>query len=146
MAKLNKICCVCKRSYHYCPTCLSDMNKPTWMGVFCCENCRDVYNTLNDYRYKKLSKEEALQKLEKLDLSETDKLPSNFKDMLNEILSLEFKKAKSQEKEDTIDDSILEDFSVGIIDQENETVENDLIDEIKKPKPKKKAKVLNSDF
>lgn len=88
MAKLNRVCCVCKQQYKYCPTCAVDAKKPTWMAVFCCENCKNLYDVINDYRYGKISKEEALNKLNTLDLSSTDDLPENFKKMLNEILAV----------------------------------------------------------
>lgn len=88
MAKLNRVCCVCKQQYKYCPTCAVDAKKPTWMAVFCCENCKNLYDVINDYRYGKISKEEALNKLNALDLSSTNELPENFKKMLNEILDI----------------------------------------------------------
>lgn len=86
MAKLNRTCAICHKKYSYCPTCGSDLHKPTWLAVFCCENCKDLYNVINDYGHKSLSKEEAFCKLNTLDLSCINELPDNFKQILNEIL------------------------------------------------------------
>lgn len=82
----TRICSICRKNYHYCPQCAVDANKPTWMFIFCSENCRSFYNVLNDYRYKLLSRKEAYDKLKELDLSCTDKLILDFKQIFDEIL------------------------------------------------------------
>lgn len=86
MAKKIRTCIICHKKYSYCPSCAADANKPTWMFVFCSENCRAIYNVINDYRYKKLSKEEAAQKLGELDLSCSDVMIEDFQNVISEIL------------------------------------------------------------
>ena len=150
MAKLNRTCTICHKKYSYCPTCAVDSNKPTWMAVFCCEGCKDLYNLINDYRYKLLSKEEAFYKLNGLDLSNVDKLPDNFKFMLNEILSV---KGNSKEEvieeviEETIEETILDEPTVDVVNTDNvceteqasKKIETDInVERIKKHKSKKK--------
>lgn len=90
--KKTRICSICRKNYHYCPSCAVDANKPTWMFIFCCENCRSFYNVLNDYRYKLLSRKEAYNELKKLDLSCADKLISDFRQIFDEILLEETQK------------------------------------------------------
>lgn len=156
MAKLNRTCCICKKKYSYCPTCMADAKKPTWMILFCGENCRDLYNVLNDYNYKLLSKEEAFDKLKGLDLSCTNELPWNFKEMLNEILSVcsdvkeEIVEEPIQEElivepvvEQIVEETVVEEVSVQEekVIEETEEVENKVIEEeIKKPKSRRKTK------
>ena len=87
MAKRKtRICSVCRDSYQYCPSCAVDAHKPTWMFIFCCENCRSIYNTINDYRYNLLSKEDAAKNLKVLDLSCIDQLIPDFRQLVDEIL------------------------------------------------------------
>ena len=87
MAKRKtRICTICRKNYKFCPSCSVDAHKPTWMFIFCCENCRTIYNTINDYRYKLLSKEEAKANLQALDLSCMDKLIPDFRQLVDEIL------------------------------------------------------------
>lgn len=121
MAKLNRICTICHKKYSYCPTCGSDINKPTWMAVFCEENCKDLYNVINDYRHKSLSKEEAFCKLNILDLSCINELPDNFKQILDEILN-----EKHNEK-DVFVEINKEDIEVENVEQEVELVNEEII-------------------
>ena len=149
MAHSNKTCCICKKKYSYCPTCSGDINKPTWMAVFCCKNCRDLYNTINDYRYKVLSKKDAFSKLSILDLSCVNELPDNFKAILNEILDKVNGKKEEVIIEQVIEDTIVEELNIEpinvVIEKEekivdDKLVESEVINEIKKPKLKKKVK------
>ena len=124
MAKANRNCIACKRSYRYCGTCAADANKPTWMALFCCENCRNLYNIINDYRHKLLSKEEACKKLKELDLSSVDELPKTFKESYDEIMH-EAKEEKVVEmeipKETVIEESNVEPITEAI--QETKVIE-----------------------
>lgn len=156
MANLNRTCCICKKKYSYCGSCAADYLKPTWMILFCGEDCRNLYNVLNDYSHKLLSKEEAFDKLKGLDLSSTNDLPWNFKEMLDEILSV-----GSDVKEEIVEESVVEELiAEPVVEQiveeavveevsmqkekvieETEEVENKVIEEeIKKPKSRKKTK------
>ena len=109
MAKINRTCIACHKKYSYCGTCAADANKPTWMAIFCCENCRNLYNTINDYRHKLLSKEEAYKKLKELKLSSAEELPKSFKESFDEIMREEVKVKKVVEvkipKETVIEES-----------------------------------------
>lgn len=151
MAKLNRACGICKTKYSYCPTCAADAHKPTWMAVFCSENCREIYNVLDDCRYRSLSKKEAYERLSVVDLSCTDKLPGYFKETLDEILEEGKEKVNVEEviSEEIITTPVVieeafEEKNIVIKEQSVEeiAIKDEVIEEIKKPRPKKKAKFV----
>lgn len=136
MAKLNRTCGICHKKYSYCPSCMADSNKPTWMAIFCGDNCKEVYDVLNDYRYKKISKKEAFNKIERLDLSFADKLPKNFKEMLDEILLKEvYKKELIVEEESTESVDNVESKNVDKKSVDCDSIEENVL--MKRPKRKK---------
>ena len=47
--KNNRKCCICGRSYSYCPTCGEDAGKPTWYFIFDDLNCHDIYEVCVAY-------------------------------------------------------------------------------------------------
>ena len=116
MAKLNRTCGICRKKYSYCPSCAVDANKPTWMAIFCCDNCRDIYNAINDYEYKLLSKEEAFDKLSKLDLSCKNELPKDFRKTLDEIMEEIVEKSvcieKQSENEELVEEKIVNEKAI----------------------------------
>lgn len=149
MAKLNRTCGICKTKYSYCPTCAADAHKPTWMAVFCSENCREIYNVLDDCRYRSLSKKEAYERLSVVDLSCTDKLPGYFKETLDEILEEEKVNVEEVISEEIITTPVVieeafEEKNIVIKEQSVEeiAIKDEVIEEIKKPRPKKKAKFV----
>lgn len=75
----NRSCLVCNKKYEFCPTgCKKSINKPSWMGMFHSENCRNIYYTCSNYMVgKSITKEQAKEELEKLDLSNIDKQDFN---------------------------------------------------------------------
>lgn len=151
MAKLNRTCGICKTKYSYCPTCAADAHRPTWMAVFCSENCKKIYDVLDECRYRSLPKKEAFDRLSVVDLSCADMLPGYFKETLNEILEEGKEKAMVEEvisKEiittPVIIEETFEDKNVVIEEQpiEETAIKDEVIEEIKKPRPKKKAKFV----
>lgn len=96
MAKLNRTCGICRKKYSYCPSCAADAKKPTWMAIFCSENCRELYNVLNDYDNKHLSEEEAFILLNNLDLSCSKELPGYYKPIFDRI----FNSVKEKEEQE----------------------------------------------
>ena len=149
MAKLNRICTICHKKYSYCPTCASDLNRPTWLAVFCCDNCKDLYNVINDYRYKSLTKEQAFCKLNTLDLSCVNELPDNFKQILNEILNKGCDTTDEVIVEPVVDEPIVEVVEVESVEQEIQTIKDEIIEdevvenEITEERKYKKAKKRN---
>lgn len=85
MRDTKRTCVMCGNQYKYCPNCGSDYNKPTWYGVFCSDNCHDIYKIVTDYRDKKINAITAQSKLKDCDVSAvTD---DGVKKLIKEILS-----------------------------------------------------------
>lgn len=94
MAK--RTCFTCMTKYSFCPHCDEGRNKPNWMMLFHCENCRTIYDTLQRYSSKEYTLEEALKIIDKCDLSEKDTFnPSVLKD-LDALLAARPKKVRTK--------------------------------------------------
>lgn len=112
----NRSCLVCGEKYEFCPAgCHKSINKPSWMGMFHSENCRDIYYACANYMIgKTISKEEAKTELEKLDLSAAGNSSFNpkIKEWINEITntvtSNEKKKTKKTKEVGSVTVSDLE--------------------------------------
>ena len=84
---MGRKCTLCKKDYSYCPNCTKDKSKPTWHRLFCCENCRNIFNALNQYNFKLISKEETQSLLRKCDLSKVDELSEHYRNEINAIMT-----------------------------------------------------------
>lgn len=82
MAKLNRTCYTCGKEYRYCPDCVEDADKPTWMSLFESENCRTIFNTLTAYNADEISAEDALSVIGKCNV------PLLKKNIANEVEEL----------------------------------------------------------
>lgn len=92
MKKGMRKCVVCGKEYEFCPTCAETADEPTWKLMFHDANCREIYNTSTDYLAKKITKEEAIGRYSKTDLSVRDDITTDFlQQALNECLSKEEK-------------------------------------------------------
>ena len=67
MAKAKK-CLVCNSSYEYCPHCGG--NPTPWKASYCSEECRDIFNTCYNYESKRITQEEAYNKLIELNIKD----------------------------------------------------------------------------
>lgn len=85
MAKTNKICVTCGKQYHYCNNCAADNNKPSWMGMFCSENCKDLFKTATDYYAGELSQSKAKAIVNKLDTTNKAQLKASIVKMIDEL-------------------------------------------------------------
>ena len=86
--KINRICCICGRSYSYCPTCGEDAGKPTWYFIFDGQNCHDIYEVCTQYRDKKIDAKKAYELISKLDLSNIEDFVEVTKNQIKEIIRL----------------------------------------------------------
>lgn len=59
MAKNNKICVVCGTPYRYCNECREFLKYPSWMSMFCSEECLKSYEVMSSYENGKIVKEDA---------------------------------------------------------------------------------------
>lgn len=89
MKKNNKKCITCGAVYSYCPTCGADRYKPTWMNLYCSENCRTLFQKATDYTAGKLSIEDAKEYLSTADLSKRESLHHGVKKFVDEVLGAE---------------------------------------------------------
>lgn len=85
--KNNKICIICKTPYHYCPSCSSDNDKPSWYAIFDGDNCYEIYNICTAYRDEKIDKKNAYEKIKKCDLSKLDDFAESTKAQIKDIMS-----------------------------------------------------------
>lgn len=100
MSKLNRTCVICGNKYSYCFTC-STHNMPTWKAEFCDENCREIYHICVEYDSNKITKEEALRRLNKCDISAFDKYTDSTKKIIRKIKennNQQFNKQKKYKK------------------------------------------------
>lgn len=86
---LNKKCMVCGREYKYCYSCPSSLNNPSWMMLFDKKECREIFNILSMESQKKITKEEAIEKLNQYDLSSKDSFNEKVKNHIDKVLKVE---------------------------------------------------------
>ena len=100
MASRNKTCYLCGTRYKYCSTCSQDRMKPSWMGEFHSESCKDIFDICTRYNMELITKDEAKAELAKCDISNKENFKSYVqKDLENifaEELSADKKPAKQQ--------------------------------------------------
>lgn len=89
MARRDRQCLCCGTKYSYCPTCSSDKLKPVWMTEFCSEPCKELFETATKYNLKKLTKSEAKEIIEKLELKEKSAYVNCVQKDLDNILAEE---------------------------------------------------------
>lgn len=68
MARKHRKCICCGEEYNYCPTCWDDRLKPAWMVEFCCEDCKDLWETATKFNMQLITKEEAQEMISSLEL------------------------------------------------------------------------------
>lgn len=65
MAKVNRICKTCEKSYSYCGNCGNKNSNPAWMSTWCSENCKKVFQICSNYKQGVITREAAKKRLEK---------------------------------------------------------------------------------
>lgn len=90
-----RICYACGKSYHYCPNCAEDENKPKWLFAFHSETCKTVFETLTKYCSKDITDKEAYQLLKDI-VKEEDF--SQYAENLQKDLKIIFASAKPVSK------------------------------------------------
>ena len=89
MARRDRHCTCCGSKYQYCPTCGQDKTKPVWMTQFCSDECKTLWETATKYNMKKLTKDEAKEVIEKLELKEKSVYAECIQKDLDNILAEE---------------------------------------------------------
>ena len=95
--KYERKCICCGDQYSYCNHCAEDIMKPTWYGIFCSDNCHDVYDVTLRYGEGLLTQGEAKAALSKLDITKKEQFHPVIKMRVNEIMGIrERKKADAE--------------------------------------------------
>lgn len=94
-------CTVCHKKYEYC-YCDQFRDKPRWMIMYCSDNCRKIFDTLQRHFTKEITDEEAIKRLDECDLSVMENATETAKKDLAEIL------AKRKTKEETTQETTQE--------------------------------------
>ena len=87
MSKANRKCKIDLKEYKYCLSCYEDRNKPTWMSMFCCERCKNVFDALVKYNLGKETKDNTKKILSGLDLSDLETFEDEIKTQIKELIS-----------------------------------------------------------
>jgi len=96
-------CVLCGKEYEYCPNCPKDSRKPLWHKLYHSENCRNIFESLNNYNFKLATKEETQEILSKCDLS--IELNDHYRGEIDAIMP---KKRGTRAKIEIIDEAIVE--------------------------------------
>lgn len=122
--KTNKTCVLCGNKYYYCNSgCKESLNKPSWMGAFCCDNCKMIFDVCSSYNMKKVTVEEARNILDKCDLSEKSHFTPTTQKIINEIIEL-----------------------TNVVEDVIEIIEIDESEEVAKATTRKRKKKIDSDL
>ena len=89
MKKNNKTCILCGKKYTFCNRCEEFDRLPRWMGIYCSDNCRAIFNILTDYNGGHITKEEEIQKLNDCDLSYRDHFNKFNKGIIDNLMGVE---------------------------------------------------------
>jgi len=89
MAKTNRECYTCGQKYYHCPTCPSETKKETFYNMFCCERCSEIFKTLTDETFKRLTIAQCKEQLIKLNVSVDESLKNGIKTHIARVLSYE---------------------------------------------------------
>jgi hypothetical protein len=87
MARGQRKCIVCGSDYTYCPRCGNGNAEETWRYLYDTELCNSVFDILSSYSFKHISKDEAREKLEGLDIPKGMKFNAETKKQINAIMA-----------------------------------------------------------
>lgn len=98
MAKLNRVCFTCGTKHSYCPNCYDDRHLETWHIMFHDENCKIIFNIINQHFHKYMTTEQAIIQLEQCDLTNIESFNEDIKKDIKDILSQKKVEIKSTYK------------------------------------------------
>ena len=93
--KNNRSCKVCGDQYYYCPSCVPLDAPDRYKMVFCSLNCKDIFDVVSNYAFKKTDKLTAKSILSELDLSKRNQFSEKISEDIDEIMKSP-KKAKKK--------------------------------------------------
>ena len=96
----DRECVICGRHYDYCPNCAQYDEKPRWMFMFDNENCKKIYDVVNDYKIGKIDAQAARSRFNNLDMSQRGQFVKGFKRVVDEIYAKTSQQAQHFNKKD----------------------------------------------
>ena len=119
MGKYKKTCLLCKNEYKYCSGCSKFKHLPIYMTIFCSENCKTIYEVMNNYESGNIDVDTAKKQLDELDTSRHMYYTKSFANTYNRIYGIMNETDENIEKEV---DSKTDDLS-------SVTIDNVVVDE-----------------
>jgi hypothetical protein len=130
----NRECVVCGTKYQFCPHC-NNSDAPSWKAIYDTENCKKIFDVCSAFVFKHIDAKEALNRLDKCDLSKEDKFAKGIKKDLADIRA-----SVPVVVEEKLEDKVVSTLDIPVV----ETAEDDI--EIKDaPKPKRRLRNRNKD-
>lgn len=120
--KNNSTCSICGKGYYVCISCKDQMKLHPYKFYTDTSEHYKVHQIIIGYSNKVLSKDEAREKLGKVDLSDIDSYKDNVKNVLNEILgSSQNEKTENDDSENKSesDEEIIENKNSDNVDVKN---------------------------
>lgn len=144
-------CTCCTTMYEYCGRCEKYWYLPSWMEMFCSENCKNIWHIAADYKSNKIDKETAMRLLQDYDYSDLNKFQPSVRDAILEItvkpasnVAEEVKKDEEVQGTNTVQEN-----RAVQVNQEVKTVQANNPSRMKgfqKKKSKNKYRNMNSDL
>lgn len=100
MLRNNKTCILCGKVYTFCNRCEEFDHLPRWMAIYCSNNCREIFMTATNYKAGEITKEQAIKRLSKCDLSDKEQYHQSIIDILDDILKQD--EIKTKETDDVV--------------------------------------------
>ena len=97
MNKKNRECVICGKEYEYCNRCGEHYNRPTWMSMFCCEECKNIYEACAGNIAGHYNDEETKKLLDMCDIKKVSEKPVL-------ILNVIKKLYKEEEQKETVEE------------------------------------------
>ena len=95
MGKFDRTCVVCGKHYEYCTNCDRFLNYPTYMAMYCSQECVDLFS----FEAGQTSKEDAQKVLRGIDQGKLKMLKNSMAESYKKIMT-EDSKEEGQEKEE----------------------------------------------
>ena len=136
MAKKNRTCICCSKQYSYCNTCSHDTSKPSWMNVYCSENCRTLVQTATNYNMGFIGKETSRERLKNVDITNISKYKPDIQKFINAITENTIEKSE--------DNSQTNKTNQINIDNTNDNIKKDETGKVELVVPVKQTETLES--
>lgn len=91
MGKFDRTCVVCGKHYEYCTNCDKFLNYPTYMAMYCSQECVDLFDTLSSFEAGQTSKEDAQKVLRGIDQGKIKMLKNSMAKSYKKIMEEEAK-------------------------------------------------------